>query len=101
MEYASPGQLVYRCSTMTKLGLDFDGAELKKIRKNAKLTQEELAEMLELSRETVNAIENNRPSAIKALTWKTVSAWQEVCCDKADELTRNTFKQYIIRLLKL
>jgi transcriptional regulator with XRE-family HTH domain len=86
---------------MTKLGLDFDGAELKQLRKRAKITQEELADMIGLTRETVSAIENNRPSAIKGLTWNTVSAWQEICCDKADELTRNTFKQYLIRLLKL
>lgn len=86
---------------MTKLGLPFDGEELKLLRKKAEITQEELAELIGLSRETVNAIENNRPSAIKAITWNTISLWQETCIDRVDRYTRSKFKRYLSQILKL
>ncbi|GEA12697.1 helix-turn-helix transcriptional regulator [Alteromonas sp. KUL49] len=86
---------------MAKLGLEFDGSELKKLRTDAKLTQEEMAELLGLSRITIVKIEKNNPSTMKALSWKTITEWQALCLDRVGEERKRSFKQYLKRILHL
>lgn len=56
---------------------------LQKARKAAKLTQEELARAIGVSRETVNAIENVRPSTVNSLELLTLKKWKMACSNIA------------------
>ena len=57
---------------------------LKKIRKEAKLTQQALGDKIGVSRETINAIEN-RHNAYDVLTLKTISLWCHNCIAQPDD----------------
>lgn len=69
----------------------FSGAELRALRKDAQFTQEELARMIGISRETVNAIENERTGAINSIEAKVIKKWWASCRSKASTQTRESF----------
>lgn len=66
----------------------------------AGLTQEELAHLLGVARETVGHIENNRPSSIKALTINVITKWAVVCNERVDATQKNQFVQYLTDFVK-
>ena len=64
----------------------FSGVQLKSLRKEAGYTQGELALRVGISRETVSAIENEKPE-----TMNSIGEWWAVCRQKASEQTRESF----------
>ncbi|WP_232373507.1 helix-turn-helix domain-containing protein [Alteromonas sp. RKMC-009] len=81
---------------MLSLPPSFDGRQLRKLRLEAGFTQQQIADAVCLSRETVVAIENNKQSAIDGLKWKTVRNWCLVCKGKVRYETMNTFTKYLV-----
>lgn len=73
------------------------GYELKAIRKRAKLTQQELATQLSISRETVSALENNKESAIKALPVETLIEWYALCSKQITQTEKHSFVYSLMR----
>ena len=69
----------------------FSGAQLKSLRKESGYTQEELAHRVGISRETVSAIENDKPETMKNIGVEVISKWWSVCRQKASEQTRESF----------
>lgn len=56
-----------------------NGTLLKAMRKEAGFTQKDLALRIGISRETVSAIENERPESINSMETEVVSAWHITC----------------------
>lgn len=83
------------------LSLVCDGKQLRDLRKDAGFTQEELAEKLDISRETVVAIENNHKQTIEALALKKVVEWRIACESKAGSMTIAKFTSHLKKVLKL
>jgi HTH-type transcriptional regulator / antitoxin HipB len=69
----------------------FSGTQLKSLRKEAGLTQEELSFRLGISRETVSAIENEKPETINNIGVEVISKWWSICRQKASQKTRESF----------
>lgn len=69
----------------------FSGAQLKLLRKEAGYTQEELAIRIGISRETVSAIENEKPETMNSIGVEVISKWWSVCRQKASQQTRESF----------
>lgn len=57
----------------------FNGEALRALRKDAGLTQEDLAFKVGLSRETVSAIENNKPGTIDSIGLEVLDKWHRIC----------------------
>lgn len=72
----------------------FSGSELRALRQDAKFTQEELGRMIGISRETVNAIENERPGAINSIEAKVIKKWWASCRSKASAQTKESFVDF-------
>lgn len=77
----------------------FDGKQLRALRREAGLTQQQIAEKLSISRETVVAIENNKPSAIEGLRLKTIQMWCCACKPNIRYKTLDEFTQYLLSLV--
>lgn len=77
----------------------FDGKQLRALRREAGLTQQQIAEKLSISRETVVAIENNKPSAIEGLRLKTIQMWCCACKSNIRYKTLDEFTQYLLSLV--
>lgn len=73
---------------------------LRNLRKEAGFTQEELAQRLSLSRETVCAIENNKAETMRTLQIEVVNKWWSVCRSKAKAETRANFINQIVGYFK-
>ncbi|KXI27613.1 helix-turn-helix domain-containing protein [Paraglaciecola hydrolytica] len=69
----------------------FSGVQLKALRKEAGFTQGELAIRIGISRETVSAIENEKPETMSNIGVEIISKWWTVCRQKASQQTRETF----------
>lgn len=69
----------------------FSGAQLKALRKESGFTQEELACRIGISRETVSAIENEKPETMNNIGVEVISKWWSICRQKASEQTRDSF----------
>ena len=69
----------------------FSGAQLKSLRKEAGYTQEELAKRVGISRETVSAIENDKPETMDNIGVGVVNKWWSICRQTASEKTRKSF----------
>ena len=69
----------------------FSGAQLKALRKESGYTQEELARRIGISRETVSAIENNKPETMNNIALEVISKWWTICRQKASAQTRESF----------
>ena len=70
---------------------------LKMMRKEAGLTQAELAERLRVSRETVSAIENEKLETINSLSIDLIEKWWRVCGQSSSIKIKNEFMQNIIQ----
>lgn len=77
----------------------FDGKQLRALRREAGLTQQQIAEKLCISRETVVAIENNKPSAIEGLKLKTIQMWCCACRPNVRYRTLDGFTHYLLNLV--
>lgn len=75
----------------------FSGAELRQYRKNTvpRITQAEMAVICGISRETVNAIENEHPGTINELKSHVVKLWKEACDERADTQSASDFESYL------
>ncbi|MGJ8682680.1 helix-turn-helix domain-containing protein [Paraglaciecola sp.] len=69
----------------------FSGEQLKALRKESGYTQEELALRVGISRETVSAIENEKPETMNSIGVEVISKWWSICRQKASEQTRESF----------
>ncbi|MEP0356877.1 helix-turn-helix transcriptional regulator [Paraglaciecola sp.] len=69
----------------------FSGAQLKSLRKEAGFTQEELASRIGISRETVSAIENEKPETMESIGVSVISKWWSTCRQTASAQTRESF----------
>ncbi|MDU0355567.1 helix-turn-helix transcriptional regulator [Paraglaciecola aquimarina] len=67
------------------------GAQLKALRKESGYTQGELASRIGISRETVSAIENDKPETMNNIGMEVISKWWSICRQKASEQTRESF----------
>lgn len=74
---------------------------LRQMRKDAGLTQLELAERLFISRETVVAIENCHQSAIETIESELLEGWWEICRPRATPTTYQAFKEFVMRSFSL
>lgn len=59
--------------------MKFDVTILRTMRKEAGLTQAELARTIGISRETVVAIENDHPKTVEALSISILEYWVNIC----------------------
>jgi DNA-binding XRE family transcriptional regulator len=73
------------------------GLLLRELRKEADLTQQDLATRIGISRETVSAIENDKRETIEALGAEVISKWHMICAQRASEATRNKFFQHVMQ----
>lgn len=69
----------------------FSGEQLRTLRKESGLTQGELALRIGLSRETVSAIENDKPETMNSISVEVINKWWSLCRRKASENTRQSF----------
>ncbi|TDF37478.1 helix-turn-helix domain-containing protein [Alteromonadaceae bacterium M269] len=72
-------------------------ALLKAMRKEAGLTQKELASRIGISRETVSAIENEKPETINSIEAEVVSAWHITCQQRVSSDTGAEFLGHIMK----
>jgi DNA-binding XRE family transcriptional regulator len=69
----------------------FSGAQLKLLRREAGYTQEGLAQRVGISRETVSAIENDKPETMDNIGVGVVNKWWSICRQTASQQTRESF----------
>ena len=79
----------------------FSGKFLRDIRKEAQLTQRELAQRINISRETIIAIEKEHPGTIHTIQLETLKRWWRVCDTRISSQTRLRFTTYVKKFLKL
>jgi DNA-binding XRE family transcriptional regulator len=80
---------------------EFDGLKLKKIRKEAGYTQKQVADRVGLSRETVSAIENNQPAAIRSLEMSIIKKWWGMCKPSLTQIVMYQFKSYLAKYFSI
>jgi len=81
--------------------ITFSSIELKNLRKEAGLTQKELANRIGISRETVVAIENEHPKTMKTLSLVVVNRWWVTCKKSVSESSQLSFKVQIMKFFSL
>ncbi|NCP65950.1 MAG: helix-turn-helix transcriptional regulator [Paraglaciecola sp.] len=69
---------------------------LKIMRKEAGLTQAELATRLGVSRETISAIENEKPETVASLSIELIEKWWRVCGKTSSQKIKSQFAQNIV-----
>ena len=69
----------------------FSGIQLRALRKEAGYTQGDLAIRIGISRETVSAIENEKPETMNSIGVEVINKWWSVCRQKASAQTRESF----------
>lgn len=70
--------------------------DLRRMRREAGYTQQELANLLGVARETVIAIEKKKPGTLKTLELNLIKQWWDACDSKANASTMQNFKQGLI-----
>ena len=73
------------------------GLLLRELRKEAELTQSDLAARIGISRETVSAIENDKRETIEAIGAEVISKWHMICAQRASAATRNKFFEHVMK----
>jgi DNA-binding XRE family transcriptional regulator len=79
----------------------FNGIELRHIRKEAGYTQAQVAERVGISRETVSAIENNQPAAIRTLEMDVIKKWWSMCKPSLTQIVVFRFKSYLAKYFSI
>lgn len=74
---------------------------LRQLRLESSLTQQELADRLDISREKVVAVENYHLKSMKALELDTIKLWWELCRPKAKSATLKNFTIQMKRELNI
>ncbi|MBU2979022.1 helix-turn-helix transcriptional regulator [Alteromonas sp. C1M14] len=85
---------------MSQIPESFDGTYLRQLRLEAGFTQQQIADDIGLSRETIVAIENNQRSAIDGLKWKTIRNWCLMCSNNVRYETLNSVTKYLVSQLE-
>lgn len=65
------------------------GEKLKGLRKEASYSQQELADFLGISRETVCAIENNKPETLRSISVEVMVNWSNTCVKRIRATSRS------------
>lgn len=73
------------------------GALLKAMRKEADFTQEQLGARIGISRETVSAIENEKPETINAIGAEVISMWHIICKQGVSADTGTEFFGHVMK----
>lgn len=73
------------------------GALLRTLRKEAGYSQETLAMRIGISRETVSAIENEKPGTIDTIGAEVISRWHMACHSRATTDTRSKFLDHVLK----
>jgi HTH-type transcriptional regulator/antitoxin HipB len=79
----------------------FSGEYLKQLRKDARLTQKQLAEHIGISRETVLAIEKEYPKTIESLSITVLRQWWETCSAQSQSPSKKTFAATLHKFFKI
>lgn len=74
---------------------------LRSMREESGYTQAELANRLNVSRETVSAIENCHLGTIDTLEQRILEQWWSICRSKAHRVTKDHFVSFLMRAFKL
>ena len=74
---------------------------LRQMRKDAGLTQQEIAERLFISRETVVAIENCHQNTIETIESDLQEKWWDICRPRATPTTYEAFRNFVLKSFKL
>ena len=74
---------------------------LRQLRLESSLTQQELADRLEISREKVVAVENCHLKSMLALELDTIKNWWHLCRPKAKSVTLKGFSSQMKRELNI
>lgn len=75
------------------------GPLLKALRRESGFTQEALGKRIGISRETVSAIENEKPETISTIEMDVISKWYAVCRQTASTDTQNRFFDHIMKYI--
>lgn len=75
----------------------FDGKMLRSMREATGFTQEQWGGIIGLSRETVSAIENNKPGSIDKIGADTLAKWFEYSSTHLDNQLKSTFESSILK----
>lgn len=81
------------------MSLKFSGDELKKLRKEAGLNQQQLASIIHVRRETVSAIENEREGTIDSIGADIIKKWFDATRHKVTANRKASFLQYVVDYL--
>ncbi|TDF41699.1 XRE family transcriptional regulator [Alteromonadaceae bacterium M269] len=82
-------------------GKTYDPDNLRKIRKAAGYSQDELAARLGCSRKTIIHIESSRPGTIDKLAMPIVERWWTVCRQRMSNDSRLEFVQELIKYFNI
>ena len=74
---------------------------LRQMRKDAGLTQQEMAARLLISRETIVAIENCHLSTIESIESDLQEKWWDICRPRATPTTYEAFKSFVLSSFRL
>ncbi|WJG08068.1 helix-turn-helix domain-containing protein [Aliiglaciecola sp. LCG003] len=74
----------------------FEGTVLRELRKKSGFTQEEWAQKVGLSRETISAIENNKPGTIEHLSMEVMRKMYEISSSRIDDAHKHSFMEKVI-----
>lgn len=74
---------------------------MRKMRREANLTQQKVADDLGLCRETVVAIEKFKKGSVENLNLSTVKGWWALCREEASPETSEEFSQSLTALLDI
>jgi HTH-type transcriptional regulator/antitoxin HipB len=77
--------------------IKISGLLLRELRKEAELTQQDLARRIGISRETISAIENDKRETIEAIGAEVISKWHIICAQRASPATRNKFFEHVMK----
>ena len=74
----------------------FDTTSLRQMRREANITQQELADKMDLCRETVCGIEKRRKNCMNGLRVSTLINWYGHCKDGSSAETKEQYKQALL-----
>ena len=79
----------------------FNGKVLRALRKEAGFTQALLAMRVGISRETVSAIENEKPETMDVLGADIIQKWYSVCAASASQQVKAEYYRYVMDYFKV